>query len=443
MENQRKTAAFLTLGCKVNAYETDAMQKLFRDAGYEIRDFEEAADIYIVNTCTVTSIADRKSRQMLHRAKKRNPDALVVAAGCYVNAAADRLLEDDAVDLVVGNHEKNQIVALCEARMADPGEKRFAENIFAGREYEPLAIEDAGDKTRAYIKIQDGCNQFCTYCIIPYARGRVRSRDAEDVLREVQALAEKGYREIVLTGIHLTSYGIDRKEEGALLSLILKLCEIDGIERIRLGSLEPGIITEEFVDKLSAEPKFCPHFHLSLQSGCEDTLKRMNRHYTPDEFYEKCLLIRKAWEAPALTTDVIVGFPGETDREFEESRAFLEKCAFSQMHIFKYSKREGTKAAAMTDQVPETVKNTRSAKLLSLEEELRFRYVDALAGTVQSVLFEEEVTAAGIPYTVGHNERYVRIGVPADASLEGEFRNVRILGRGEDGILLGEIMKEI
>ncbi|MBQ4473369.1 MAG: tRNA (N(6)-L-threonylcarbamoyladenosine(37)-C(2))-methylthiotransferase MtaB [Lachnospiraceae bacterium] len=438
-----KTCAFLTLGCKVNSYETDAMQKLFRDAGYEIRDFEEEADIYVVNTCTVTQIADRKSRQMLHRARKKHPGALVIAAGCYVNAAADRLLADGAVDLVIGNHEKNQIVALAEQSMADPSENRFAADVLKEKEYEPLLIEDAGERTRAYIKIQDGCTQFCTYCIIPYTRGRIRSRRAKDVVAEVTELAGKGYREIVLTGIHLTSYGRDLGEEEALLRLILSLCRIDGVERIRLGSLEPGIITEHFVEELAKEEKFCPHFHLSLQSGCAATLVRMNRHYTPEEYLERCELIRRAWENPAITTDVIVGFPGETEEEFQESRAFLKKAAFSQMHIFKYSRREGTKAAVMPDQVPETVKNERSADLLKLEEELRFAYVEQMIGTVQKVLPEEHAVCEGKPCLTGHNERYVKIAVPEKEAEEGVFTWVRVTGRLADGTLSGEIVKQI
>ena len=438
-----KTCAFLTLGCKVNAYETDAMQKLFRDAGYEIVDFQEKADIYVVNTCTVTAIADRKSRQMLHRAKKNNPEALVVAAGCYVNASADRLLDDGSVDLVIGNHEKGQIVTLVQEKLADPAKNRFAADVLREKDYEPLWIEDAGERTRANIKIQDGCNQFCTYCIIPYARGRIRSRKAEDVRREVQNLALKGFREIVLTGIHLTSYGVDLGEEQALLHLILDLCEIDGIERIRLGSLEPRIITPEFTAALSKQEKFCPHFHLALQSGCRETLERMNRHYTPEEFLDRCQMIREAWDRPAITTDVIVGFPGETEEEFAKSKAFLEKAAFTQMHIFKYSRREGTKAAVMPDQVPEPVKNERSAELLALEEKMRFAYMDSWIPSLQKVLFEEEIREGGIPYLVGHNERYVRIGVPAGSAAEGEFGLVSIRERSPEGILLGEIVNEI
>ncbi|MBR1758741.1 MAG: tRNA (N(6)-L-threonylcarbamoyladenosine(37)-C(2))-methylthiotransferase MtaB [Lachnospiraceae bacterium] len=437
MEQKNLTCAFLTLGCKVNAYETDAMTQQFRSAGYRIGSFEEKADIYVVNTCTVTSIADRKSRQMLHRAKKTNPEAIVVAAGCYVNAAAEKLLADAAVDLVIGNHEKNQIVSLVEAYLADHSQMRFSNDVLKEREYETLVIADAGEKTRAYIKIQDGCNQFCTYCIIPYARGRIRSRNADEVVTEVTDLVAKGYKEVVLTGIHLSSYGRDKQEEDALLSLILRLCKIDGLMRIRLGSLEPRIITEQFVSALKDEEKFCPHFHLSLQSGCLETLKRMNRHYTPEEYLEKCQMLREAWIDPAITTDVIVGFPGETEEEFETTKAFLREAAFSQMHIFKYSRREGTKAAVMPNQVLEPVKNERSAELISLENEMRKHYMERFIGTTQKVLFEEPVEVDGVTYLVGHNERYLRIGVPFEEGLEGEVRSVLVRNFLGEEILLG------
>ena len=313
-----KKVALHNLGCKVNAYETEAMQEMLEQAGYEIVPFKEGADIYVINTCTVTNIADRKSRQMIHRAKKMNPEAIEKA-----EEATEQLQE--VIDI---NRTK---------------------------EYEELQLTKAGEHTRAYIKVQDGCNQFCTYCIIPYARGRVRSRSMENVLAEVQELAEHGYKEIVLTGIHLSSYGIDL-EDTDLLKLILEVHEVKGIERIRLGSLEPRIITEKFAKTIAELPKLCPHFHLSLQSGCSETLRRMNRRYTAEEYYEKCELLRKYFEYPALTTDVIVGFPGETEEEFEASRAFVDKVDFYETHIFKYSKREGTKAAVMENQIPEQVK---------------------------------------------------------------------------------------
>lgn len=442
-KGKKKVAAFLTLGCKVNAYETDAMERLFRNSGYEIGDFNGPADIYIVNTCTVTNIADRKSRQMLHRARKHNPDAVVVAAGCYVQAAEEALLEDSAVDLVVGNNQKRHIVELTEQYLNNRTERTFLCDMNAEQEYEPLLIEDAGEKTRAYIKIQDGCNQFCSYCIIPYTRGRIRSRDPEEVCREVEGLARKGYQEIVLTGIHLSSYGKDKKEEGALRDLILRLSRVEGIRRIRLGSLEPGIITEDFIEALKDNPCFCPHFHLSLQSGSRGTLRRMNRHYSPEEFLERCGLIREAFPDAALTTDVIVGFPGETEEEFQETEAFLKRAAFAQMHIFKYSRRKGTKAAAMENQVPEEKKNERSARLLALDKRLRQEYVQRFVGKEELLLAEEEHSYGGIPYLTGHNERYVKIAVPAEAGLEGKLLRVKTEGILEEDVLKGEVIEII
>ena len=366
-----KKAALHNLGCKVNAYETEAMQEMLEQAGYEIVPFREGADIYIINTCTVTNIADRKSRQMLHRARKMNPDAIVVAAGCYVQAQAEKQEVDPCIDIVLGNNRKKDLIAVLEEYQQKKAEGECleeVEDISRTKDYEPLSLTKPGDHTRAYIKVQDGCNQFCTYCIIPYARGRVRSREVEDVIREVRALAENGYREVVLTGIHLSSYGIDFDGERHLLELIRAVHEVEGIRRIRLGSLEPGIITEEFAEALAALPKMCPHFHLSLQSGCDATLKRMNRRYTSGEYYEKCRILRKYFDRPALTTDVIVGFPGETEEEFRQSMEFVDKVDFYETHIFKYSRREGTKAAVMENQVSEQVKAQRSALMISLGE---------------------------------------------------------------------------
>ncbi len=354
----RKKAALHNLGCKVNAYETEAMQELLENSGYEIVPFHEKADVYIVNTCTVTNMADRKSRQMLHRARKMNPDAIVAACGCYVQEKADEVA--DCVDLVIGNNRKKEIVRILEEYENSRGTMhKELVDIGHTREYEDMHLTKTAEHTRAYLKVQDGCNQFCSYCIIPYARGRVRSRAMDSVLSEVKSLADHGYQEVVLTGIHLSSYGIDTGE--SLLSLIQKVHGVEGIKRIRLGSLEPRIITEEFAASIAALPKMCPHFHLSLQSGCDETLKRMNRRYTSEEYFEKCQLLRKYFKEPALTTDVIVGFPGETQEEFEASRAFVDKVDFYETHVFKYSRREGTKAAAMKDQVPEQVKTERSA----------------------------------------------------------------------------------
>lgn len=363
-----KKVALHNLGCKVNAYETEAMQEMLEHAGYEIVPFQEGADIYVINTCTVTNIADRKSRQMLHRARKMNPDAVVVAAGCYVQAQAEKQVIDPCIDIVLGNNKKQDLLTALQAYEEAHGDLREVIDINHTKEYENLHLTKQGEHTRAYIKVQDGCNQFCSYCIIPYARGRVRSRAKEDVVAEVTDLAKNGYQEVVLTGIHLSSYGIDFENEDNLLSLIRAVHEIEGIKRIRLGSLEPRIITEEFVQAIAALPKMCPHFHLSLQSGCNETLKRMNRRYTSEEFYEKCEILRKYFEKPALTTDVIVGFPQETEEEFETTYEFLKKICFYETHIFKYSKREGTKAAVMQGQIPEQIKAKRSARLIELGE---------------------------------------------------------------------------
>lgn len=412
-----KKAAFHNLGCKVNAYETEAMQQILEENGYEIVPFEEGADIYIINTCTVTNIADRKSRQMLHKAKKMNPGAIVVAAGCYVQAAGEELKLDEAVDIVIGNNRKQDLADILEAYISSHESHADADyyvtDISRTREYEGLSIGKTAEHTRAYIKVQDGCNQFCSYCIIPYARGRVRSRSLEDVLTEVRNLAASGYQEVVLTGIHLSSYGVDREDGIRLLELIEAVHEVEGIRRIRLGSLEPRIITEEFVRRISSLEKICPHFHLSLQSGCDATLKRMNRRYTAQEYYEKCQLLRKYFAHPALTTDVIVGFPGETEEEFEITRQFLEKVKFFETHIFKYSRRKGTRAAVMENQVPEEKKTARSHELLQLNEKNRKDYIGRLTGKQVEILFEDKAEVNGREYYTGHTREYVKVCVPA------------------------------
>ena len=418
-----KKVALHNLGCKVNAYETEAMQELLEKSGYEIVPFREGADIYIINTCTVTNIADRKSRQMLHRARKMNPNAIVVATGCYVQTEKDEV--DECIDIVVGNNRKHDIVNILQSY--ETGLKKEIIDIHHTKEYEELMLDKTAEHTRAYIKVQDGCNQFCSYCIIPYARGRVRSRALESVVKEVRALAENGYQEVVLTGIHLSSYGIDTGEN--LLSLILAVHEVEGIKRIRLGSLEPRIITEEFVKTISGLPKMCPHFHLSLQSGCNATLKRMNRKYTAEEYYEKCELLRKYFDHPALTTDVIVGFPKETEEEFEESRAFVDKVNFYETHVFKYSRREGTKAAAMKEQIPEQVKAARSKALLELNEKKRMAYEERLVGTTQEVLMEEALEINGKIWQVGHTKEYVKIAYETTENLSNQIVNVEIESR--------------
>ena len=427
-----KKAALHNLGCKVNAYETEAMQELLEQNGYEIVPFQEGADIYIINTCTVTNMADRKSRQMIHRAKKMNPDAIVVAAGCYVQAQENSDKIDECIDIVIGNNKKQNLIEILEEYEQ---KRKEADGVFVQqevidinhtKEYEELHLTKTAEHTRAYIKVQDGCKQFCTYCIIPYMRGRVRSRRKEEVVEEVSALAANGYKEVVLTGIHLSSYGVDFEEKETLLSLIQAVHAIEGIERIRLGSLEPRIITEEFASALSALPKICPHFHLSLQSGCEETLKRMNRRYSAEEYFEKCMLLRKYFENPALTTDIIVGFPGETEEEFEESRAFVEKVNFYETHIFKYSKRQGTKAAVMPNQVPEPEKTKRSNTLLALDERNRKAYEEQFSGKETEILVEEQMEKDGKTYWIGHTKEYIRLAILSDENLSGRLLKVTV-----------------
>lgn len=421
-----KKVALHNLGCKVNAYETEAMQEMLEHAGYEIVPFQEGADIYVINTCTVTNIADRKSRQMLHRARKMNPDAVVVAAGCYVQAQAEKQVIDPCIDIVLGNNKKQDLLTALQAYEEAHGDLREVIDINHTKEYENLHLTKQGEHTRAYIKVQDGCNQFCSYCIIPYARGRVRSRAKEDVVAEVTDLAKNGYQEVVLTGIHLSSYGIDFENEDNLLSLIRAVNEIEGIKRIRLGSLEPRIITEEFVQAIAALPKMCPHFHLSLQSGCNETLKRMNRRYTSEEFYEKCEILRKYFEKPALTTDVIVGFPQETEEEFETTYEFLKKICFYETHIFKYSKREGTKAAVMQGQIPEQIKAKRSARLIELGEKNRRAYEESFLGKTVEVLVEEKSDVNGKEMWTGHTKEYMKIALESEKNLQNCILNVQI-----------------
>ncbi len=420
-----KKAALHNLGCKVNAYETEAMQEMLEDAGYEIVPFKEGADIYIINTCTVTNIADRKSRQMLHRARKLNPDAIVVAAGCYVQAQKGSQM-DPCIDIVIGNNHKKDLITILREYEAAHCASASMEDINRTHEYETLHLTKPGDHTRAYIKVQDGCNQFCTYCIIPFARGRVRSRKQEDVISEVKDLAENGYREVVLTGIHLSSYGIDFDGQRHLLELIRAVHEVEGIMRIRLGSLEPGIITEDFARELSVLPKICPHFHLSLQSGCDATLRRMNRRYTSEEYYEKCRILRQYFHNPALTTDVIVGFPGETDEEFQESLAFVDKVNFYETHIFKYSKREGTKAAGMDGQISEKVKAQRSAVMIRMGEEKRRAYEAGFVGREVEVLVEEETELNGKTVQTGHTKEYIKIALESEQDLRNTVVKVQI-----------------
>lgn len=478
-----KSVALHNLGCKVNAYELEVIGQKLQESGYMIVPFDDKADIYIVNTCTVTNIADRKSRQMLHRAKKRNPDAVVVAVGCYVQTGKEEALLDGSIDLAVGNNRKKELLPILEAFLEERDRNKSegdavdvktlhhtsVVDISREEDYEEMSLsgwsgtdEDSAGmdgvsaRTRAYIKIQDGCNQFCSYCIIPYARGRVRSRKQEDILKEVRGLAREGYKEIVFTGIHISSYGIDfidksdgdylengkdlrgtAMERAYLLNLVREIAEVDGIERIRLGSLEPRIITEEFVNGLAAVSKVCPHFHLSLQSGCDETLKRMNRHYTTEEYYDKVKLLRRVFGNPAITTDVITGFPGETEEEFAVTRRFLEKVDFFEMHVFKYSRRQGTVAASMENQVPEAVKARRSGELLELERKQSAAYREGYIGKEITVLTEEAREINGKKYRIGHTDTYVKAAVPggeAEGNMLVKGKAVRLLA--EDVLLL-------
>ncbi len=454
-----KSVALHNLGCKVNAYEIDVMQQMLQEKGYIIVSFDEKADIYIVNTCSVTNIADRKSRQMLHKAKKMNPDAIVVATGCYVQTGKDMLQQDECIDIVIGNNRKKDIVKIIEEFIQEQQVTDAVIDINNTEEYEEMNLRQTADHTRAYIKIQDGCNQFCSYCIIPYARGRVRSRSAAHILEEITGLVAVGYKEIVLTGIHISSYGTDfvkkdsedylsiekkdpktiAQQKGYLLELIRQIHQVKDLERIRIGSLEPRIITEEFARTLSEMPKICPHFHLSLQSGCNATLERMNRHYTVDEYYGKVNLLRKFFVHPAITTDVIVGFPEESEEEFLNTKEFLAKIKFYEMHIFKYSKRQGTMAAAMKNQVPDPVKTQRSNDLLKMEEKQSIEYRNYYLGKEEEVLFEEEKEMNGKQYWIGHTKQYVKVAATCKVNLSNQIKKGKICEFLRDDIMLIEL----
>lgn len=433
-----KKAALHNLGCKVNAYETEAMQHLLEEAGYEIVPFTQKADVYVINTCSVTNMADRKSRQMLHKAKKNNPDSIVVAAGCYVQTSEKEVLNDLSVDIVIGNDRKHDLVRLLEEYSLDSVNDTVDDINDGKHDFEELFIDQTKEHTRAFIKVQDGCNQFCSYCIIPYARGRVRSRRFENVIAEVERLAANGFKEVVLTGIHLSSYGVDFEEATGLLELIQAVNAVKGIERIRLGSLEPKIVTEHFASELSKLDKICPHFHLSLQSGCDATLKRMNRKYTTKEYEKGCELLRKYFVHPAITTDVIVGFSGETEEEFEQTKAYLEHIHFYEMHIFKYSKRKGTRAAVMPDQIDEQIKAARSEKLIALGHDMSKEFRKFYIGKNEEVLFEEKAVIGDKEYFVGYTKEYVKVAKETDENLENQIVSGRISGMLTDEILLFE-----
>ena len=433
-----KKAALHNLGCKVNAYETEAMQHLLEEAGYEIVPFTQKADVYVINTCSVTNMADRKSRQMLHKAKKNNPDSIVVAAGCYVQTSEKEVLNDLSVDIVIGNDRKHDLVRLLEEYSLNSVSDTVDDINDGKHDFEELFIDQTKEHTRAFIKVQDGCNQFCSYCIIPYARGRVRSRRFENVIAEVERLAANGFKEVVLTGIHLSSYGVDFEEATGLLELIQAVNAVKGIDRIRLGSLEPKIVTEHFASELSKLDKICPHFHLSLQSGCDATLKRMNRKYTTKEYERGCELLRKYFVHPAITTDVIVGFPGETEEEFEQTKAYLEHIHFYEMHIFKYSKRKGTRAAVMPDQIDEQIKAARSEKLIALGHDMSKEFRKFYIGKNEEVLFEEKAVIGDKEYFVGYTKEYVKVAKKTAENLENQIVSGRISGMLTDEILLFE-----
>lgn len=423
-----RKAALHNLGCKVNSYETEAMTQLLKKAGYEIVSFHDQADVYIINTCSVTNMADRKSRQMLHKAKKQNPNAVVVATGCYVQTATEKVAQDLSIDLVVGNNRKKDIVEIlneyyAEKEAGEQVKEEYVIDINHTDEYEDLEISTVTEHTRAHLKIQDGCNNFCSYCIIPYARGRIRSRTMESIKAELERLSTSGFKEIVLTGINLSCYDDNGKK---LIDVIEMADNVNGIERIRLGSLDPEVVTEDFVERLGKVKKICPHFHFSLQSGCDKTLKAMNRHYTSDEYYEKCQLIRKYIDNPAFTTDVIVGFPGETEEDYISSREFVKKVKFAELHVFKYSKRDGTVAAKMPNQIDEKIKTLRSEDLIKTGEELTKEFRQAKIGQDTTVLFEEKILLDNKEYWVGHTVDYIKIAVPEKENLEGQIRKVNV-----------------
>ncbi|MCR5641447.1 MAG: tRNA (N(6)-L-threonylcarbamoyladenosine(37)-C(2))-methylthiotransferase MtaB [Lachnospiraceae bacterium] len=431
-----KRAALHNLGCKVNAYETDAMEEMLVEDGYTIVPFNEEADVYVINTCSVTNMADKKSRQMIHRAKRQNPNAVIIAAGCYVQTGLQNAsLDEHIADIIIGNNRKHELIPELHRFLREHRHHTNVADInHLPQNYEELYLSRSTEHTRAFIKVQDGCNQFCTYCIIPYARGRVRSRKPENVLEEVERLAKNGFQEIVLAGIHLSSYGVPGEYD--LIDLIELLHGVPGIKRIRLSSLEPQVVTEHFASTLASLPKVCPHFHLSLQSGCDATLKRMNRKYSAEEYKHGVEMLRKHFDAPAITTDVIVGFPGENEAEFEASRQFLDEVHFYEMHVFKYSKREGTKAAVMDHQVPEEVKNIRSDVLIDMADRMSLEYRKSYLNRTVEVLFEEQETIDGRTYWVGFTKEYIRVAMESDENLTNVLVTGRLVSMLSDVVML-------
>ncbi len=427
-----KKVAFITLGCKVNQYETNSMIQKFQKKGYKIIESTEKADIYIVNTCTVTNMSDRKSRQMLRRVKELNHNAIVVACGCYVQVAKEELEKIEEIDLILGNNEKREIVELVE-KYIEKNQKYFEmEDVMHQKEYVELGEITYTEKMRAVIKVQDGCDRFCSYCIIPYARGRVRSRKPENIIAEIEKIAQKGIKEVVITGIHIASYGKDFKEKYQLIDLLEEINQIEGIQRIRLGSIEPLLITDEFIERLSKLEKICHHFHLSLQSGCDETLKRMNRRYTTQEFQEIVTRLRKKYEDVILTTDIIVGFPGESQEEFEKTYQFLQEIKFYKMHVFKYSPRKGTKAAKMTGQIDGKEKEKRSQELIELSNKTQIEYNEKYIGKEVEVLFEEEKNG----YYQGHTKNYIVAMTKSKENLENKLITAKCISTEKDHIMV-------
>jgi len=428
-----KKAAFYTLGCKVNQYDTEAMIRIFEDSGYEIVDFDKKADVYVINTCTVTNLSDRKSRQMISRARTANPEAIIAVVGCYAQTASEEVAKIPGVNLIIGTKDRSKIVEyIKEIESGRRTNINTVDNIMKIHDFEELKIDSYKERTRAYIKIQEGCSQFCAYCIIPYARGPVRSREPEAVLNEVKKLAAAGFREVVITGIHVASYGKD-KGNISLLDIIKKIHEVEGIDRIRLGSIEPTTVTEQFVDEISGMDKFCPHFHISLQSGCDETLKRMNRKYNTQDYRKSVELLRSRIPDVAITTDVMVGFPGETDEEFEITYRYLDEISFAKMHIFKYSRRKGTPAAVMKNQVDQKVKEERSKRLIELSDRKAYEFNKRFVGRIMPVLFEKELKDESKIYE-GHTTNYIRVVCNGDNSFKGEILNIRMLEASKDHI---------
>lgn len=431
-----KKIAFTTLGCKVNMYDTEAMAELFVEKGYERVEFDSYADIYVINTCTVTNFGDKKSRQIIRRAKRQNPNSVVVATGCYAQVAPTELEAIEGINIIIGTKDRKSIVETVENYKVEFGVVNCVSDIMKERVFEPLQINKLTNRTRAYIKIQEGCNRFCTYCIIPYARGPIRSRKSEDIISEVKRLAKNGFKEVVLTGIHVASYGLDLGNI-TLADIIEQVHQIEGIERIRFSSMEPKAVTEEFAERMAALPKVCHHYHLSLQSGCDNTLKRMNRRYTSDEYYNACQRLRKYFPDVAITTDIIVGFPGETDEDFKESAEFAAKVKLAKIHVFPYSPKRGTPAEKMPNQIAPDVKNARSAAMINVSEKLNYEFLSDYIGKEIEVLFE---TTDKEGYFEGHSSNYIKVLVKTDENLSNQLRMVKLTEIKTEETMIGELL---